>query len=74
MDLICQRKILRSYVGNIVNYYKRQQLLLLVKIIQENSDDKKIVSLRLIFSDDPTLLRYTSTENIPEEENERNDT
>jgi hypothetical protein len=65
MDLIRQRKILRSYVGKIVNYYKRQQLLLLVKTIQEYSDDKKIVSLRLIFSDDPTLLRYTSTENIP---------
>jgi len=65
MDLNRQRKILRSYVGKIVTYYKRQQLLLLVKTIQENSDDKKIVSLRLIFSDDPTLLRYTSTENIP---------
>jgi hypothetical protein len=41
MDLIRQRKILRSYVDKIVNYYKRQQLLLLVKTIQEYSDEKK---------------------------------
>ena len=38
---MCQRKILRSYVGKIVNYYKKQQLLLLVKTIQGYFDDKK---------------------------------
>ena len=62
------------YFLKLINYCKKQQLLLQVKTIQGYSDDKKNISLRLIFSDDPTLLRYTSTENIPWEENERNDT
>jgi hypothetical protein len=74
MDHIIPGKILPSYVRKIVDYCKKQQLLLLVKTIQGSSGDKKIVSFRLIFSDDPILLRYTSTENIPQEENERNDT
>ncbi len=37
------------------------------------SDDKKNIITGWFF-DDPTLLHYTSTENIPLEENEKNDT
>jgi hypothetical protein len=44
-----------------------------VKSAQGYPDDKKKLSLVDLF-DDPTLLHYTSTENILLEEYEKNDT
>jgi hypothetical protein len=41
MDHIIPGKILPSYVRKIVDYCKKQQLLLLVKTIQGSSGDKK---------------------------------
>jgi hypothetical protein len=72
MDLGIHGRIVLTYFHKIITVYGTPTNPASGESVFKNKDDKKIFYIFDLFND-RILLRFTSTENIPREENERND-